>query len=110
MMNIEEICDYAKEISGSDPEFPFGEDNLVYKIKGKIFLIVSLQDEPQRLSLKGLPEHNIELREKYPLQVTGGYHLNKKHWNTISLQGLMPMKELNELIRKSYLLAGKFKI
>lgn len=88
-------------------DYPFGEDAAVYKIgdkdkgEGKMFAIIAEGSEPVRLSLKCDPQLAELLREKYET-VLPGYHLNKKHWNTIICSGQVPLDELKDLIRHSY--------
>ena len=88
-------------------DYPFGEDAAVYKIgdkdkgEGKMFAIIAEGSEPVRLSLKCDPQLAELLREKYET-VLPGYHLNKKHWNTILCTGQVPLEELKDLIRHSY--------
>jgi predicted DNA-binding protein (MmcQ/YjbR family) len=99
-MNIETIREYCiskKEVTES---FPFGDDTLVFKTKGKIFAMVNLDGE-LRLNLKCDPDLAIELREKYS-SVLPGYHMNKKHWNTINIDGTAPDKEVFSWIDHSY--------
>ncbi len=88
-------------------DYPFGEDAAVYKIgdkdkgEGKMFAIIAEGSEPVRLSLKCDPQLAELLREKYET-VLPGYHLNKKHWNTIICSGQVPLDEIKDLIRHSY--------
>ncbi|MDQ1148704.1 MmcQ/YjbR family DNA-binding protein [Sphingobacterium zeae] len=82
---------------------PFGPDTLVFKIGGKIFLLVGLdQIDELRFNVKCNPERAIELREKYEHTVLPGYHMNKKHWNTIIANRELDDKKLEELILHSY--------
>jgi predicted DNA-binding protein (MmcQ/YjbR family) len=81
--------------------FPFGEDHLVFKVRQKMFLLLSLDDHPQSMNVKCDPERAIELRERYAA-VRPGYHMNKKHWNTVVFDGSIPPKELREMIDHSY--------
>lgn len=86
-------------------DYPFGEEVAVYKVgpkeKGKMFALVSEGKEPVRISLKCDPLLATHLREKYE-SVLEGYHLNKKHWNTILLTGQLSEQEVKDLIRHSY--------
>lgn len=89
-------------------EYPFGEDVAVYKAKDKMFALIPEKSNPLRISLKCDPKLAILLREKYE-EVMAGYHLNKKHWNTILLTGQLSWEEIQALIRHSYnLAAGEF--
>lgn len=85
--------------------FPFDEETLVFKVGGKIFALTALEKQPLRISLKGNPEKNVALREQYP-QITGAYHMNKTHWNTLVCE-LLPEKLIRECIDESYDLVWK---
>lgn len=80
---------------------PFGPDTLVYKVNGKIFLLTSLDQEQVQFNVKCDPAKAIELREEYA-SVLPGYHMNKKHWNTIVVDGSIPGKIIREWIDHSY--------
>ncbi len=82
-------------------EYPFGEDVAVYKVSDKMFALVAEGKEPVRLSLKCDPVLAVTLREKYET-VLPGYHLSKKHWNTLELTGQLPWEEVQDLILHSY--------
>jgi predicted DNA-binding protein (MmcQ/YjbR family) len=105
-MNIETLREYCISKKGVTEGFPFGEDTLVFKFKGKIFALANL-DGDLSVNLKCEPGFALELREKYHA-VTPGYHMNKKHWNTIILDGSVPDKEVFSWIDHSYnLIDGK---
>ena len=105
-MNIETLRDYCISKKGADESFPFGEDTLVFKVAGKIFALVNL-DGDLSINLKCEPAFAIELRERHS-SVTPGYHMNKKHWNTVLMDGSVPDKEIFSWIDHSYdLIAGK---
>jgi predicted DNA-binding protein (MmcQ/YjbR family) len=105
-MDIESLRDYCIAKKGATESFPFGEDTLVFKASEKIFALVNLDGELS-INLKCDPAYAIELREHYPC-VTPGYHMNKKHWNTILLDGAVPDKEVFSWIDHSYqLVVGK---
>ena len=107
-MNIETIREYCISKKGATESFPFGDDTLVYKVKNKIFALVNL-DGNLSINLKCDPVLALELREKFAA-VTSGYHMNKKHWNTINLDGTIPDKEVYLWIDHSYMLVlGKHK-
>ena len=108
-MHIEDIRDYVLEKPSVTEGFPFGEDTLVFKVKEKIFLLASLSSSPLQFNLKCDPAKAIELREEYPENILPGYHMNKKHWNTIIVDGGIPKKLLLQMIDDSYKLAGKIK-
>lgn len=81
--------------------YPFGEGVAVYKVYDKMFALIQEGHEPVRISLKCDPELSKVLRERYET-VMEGYHLNKKHWNTILLSGQLPWEDIQGLIRHSY--------
>ena len=100
-MNIEELRDFVLTFENVEESFPFGEDTLVFKTNNKIFLLVSLSAVPLQFNVKCNPEYAIELREKYPA-ILPGYHMNKKHWNTIIIDGTLSNTQLREFIAGSY--------
>jgi len=107
-MNIESIRDFALSFEGVNEGFPFGESVLVFKVKAKIFLLLPLDEYQLQFNVKCLPEKAIELREEYPYSVLPGYHMNKKHWNTIVVDGRISDKQIKEMIMDSYtLVKGK---
>ncbi|MBS1512467.1 MAG: MmcQ/YjbR family DNA-binding protein [Bacteroidetes bacterium] len=109
-MNIETLREYVLQLPDVAEGFPFGEDTLVFKVKGKIFLLTGLDRQPLQFNVKCNPERAIELREEYPGSIIPGYHMNKKHWNTVIVDGAVPNKLLKEMIEHSYqLVAGKKK-
>ena len=100
-MNIEELRDYAILKPGATEGFPFGEDTLVFKVGGKIFLLLSLSSSPVQFNVKSEPEKAIELREQYSC-VVPGYHMSKKHWNTVICDGTAKESLIKEWIDDSY--------
>lgn len=107
-MNVETLRVFALQLEGANEGFPFGEDVLVFKVNNKIFMLLPLNEQPVRFNLKCDPEKAIELREHYPNSVLPGYHMNKKHWNTIVIDGELKSSLLKEMIRDSYeLVKGK---
>ena len=100
-MNIEDIRLFALSLADVEEGFPFGEETLVFKVQGKIFLLVGLGHEPLQFNVKCDPERALELREQYDC-VIPGYHMNKKHWNSVIVNGTMTGKELKEQISHSY--------
>jgi predicted DNA-binding protein (MmcQ/YjbR family) len=102
-MDHKTVEDYILSMPDSVREYPFGEGVAVYKVHDKMFALIAEGQEPVRLSVKGDPQLNTLLREKYET-VMPGYHLNKKHWNTIVLTGQLTWEEVQDLIRHSYLL------
>src|ERR1700748_3285969 len=105
-MDIESIRDYCLAKKAVDEGFPFGEPPLVFKVKGKIFLLASLDSPVLQFNVKCDPEKAIEWREKYPA-VQPGYHMNKKLWNTVVVDGSLSSKLLREMIDDSYELVIK---
>jgi len=102
-MNIEELRIYALSKPEVEEGFPFGEETLVFKTAGKIFLLVGLNHEPLQFNAKCDPERAIELREQYE-SIIPGYHMNKRHWNSVIVDKRLPDKLLKELIDHSYTL------
>ena len=99
-MNIEELREYCLGKKGVTENFPFGEETLVYKVGDKIFLLTGL-DEANRFNAKCDPERAIELRAEHE-EVIPGWHMNKKHWNTVYMDGRLSNKLLREIIDHSY--------
>jgi predicted DNA-binding protein (MmcQ/YjbR family) len=100
-MNIEEIRDYCLSLPEVEETLPFGPDVLVYKVNGKVFLLLPLETDELRLNVKCNPERALELREQYDC-VLPGYHMNKKHWNTIVIDGTIPETLIRSWIDHSY--------
>lgn len=100
-MDIESLRNYCLSKEAVEETLPFGPDTLVFKVGGKIFLICRLNTETLQFNAKCDPEKAIELRERYDC-VQPGYHMNKKHWNTIIVDGSISGKMLKEWIDDSY--------
>jgi predicted DNA-binding protein (MmcQ/YjbR family) len=96
-MNIEDLRDFVLSLTDVEESFPFGEDTLVFKTNNKIFLLVSLSSSPLQFNVKCNPEKAIELREEYSC-ILPGYHMNKKHWNTIIVDGALSQSQLKGFI------------
>lgn len=92
---------YVLSMPNARLDYPFGEGVAVYKVNDKMFALVQEGKDPVRISLKCDPQLAVVLREKYE-EVQEGYHLNKKHWNTILLSGQLSWEEIQALIRHSY--------
>jgi predicted DNA-binding protein (MmcQ/YjbR family) len=103
-MDVVSLRDYCIAKNGATESFPFGEDTLVFKVNEKIFALVNL-DGDLSINLKCDPAYALELREHHA-SVTPGYHMNKKHWNTILLDGTVPDKDVFSWIDHSYLLVS----
>ena len=101
MTTFSEIYDYCMNKLGTEETYPFGEETLVFKVGGKMYALSSPEKVPPSVNLKCDPERAMELREQYEA-VQPGYHMNKKHWNTIQLDGSLPANEIRELIDHSY--------
>ena len=104
-MNLEIIRTFCLSKKGVSEEFPFDEETLVFKVMGKIFCLTSL-DNPVSINLKCDPEKALILREEHE-EIQPGYHMNKVHWNTVSLIGSLSDKFILDLIEHSYNLVVK---
>jgi len=100
-MNIETLREYCLSKKAVTEDFPFGEDTLVFRVLNKIFLLVSLSSNPLQFNAKCDPDKVIELRDQYDA-VQPGYHMNKKHWNTVIMNGSLSNAQLKEMIDDSY--------
>lgn len=100
-MNFDTLRTYLLSKPGAVEDFPFDTVTLVVKVGGKMFALVGINEDPQRLNLKALPEQAEVLRELYPA-VIPGYHMNKRHWNTVILDGSLPDEEVQGMIDESY--------
>jgi predicted DNA-binding protein (MmcQ/YjbR family) len=100
-MNIEEFREYCLKKKAVTESFPFDETTLVFKVMNKMFAITDTEDD-FKIAVKCDPDKVIDLRERYPNTVLPGYHLNKKYWNTIVIDGTIPDKLLCEWIDDSY--------
>ena len=109
-MDVELLRDYVLQKENVTEGFPFGEETLVFKVNDKLFLLVSLDAQPLQFNVKCDPDLAIELREEYPTAVLPGYHMNKKHWNTIVPDGTLSKKQVLKMVDDSYeLVKGKKK-
>jgi predicted DNA-binding protein (MmcQ/YjbR family) len=100
-MDFKTVEEYVLSMPNAKLDYPFGEGVAVYKAQDKMFALIAEKTDPLRLSLKCDPQLAVVLRDKYET-VLEGYHLNKKHWNTIILTGQLPWEEIQGLIRHSY--------
>jgi predicted DNA-binding protein (MmcQ/YjbR family) len=100
-MTLDQLLDYALSKSEVEESLPFGPDVLVLKTNGKMFLLIPLDTDPLRFNAKCDPERAEQLREEY-VGIRPGYHMNKKLWNTILLDGSVPWVLVRELIDHSY--------
>jgi predicted DNA-binding protein (MmcQ/YjbR family) len=109
-MDVETLRAYALQLPYVEETLPFGPDSLVFKVKGKMFFLLPLDSSPLQFNVKCNPEKAIELREQYPQSVLPGYHMNKKHWNTVMVDGVIPAQQIFQFIKDSYnLVAGSKK-
>ena len=105
-MNIESLRNYCIEKKGVTEEFPFGDSVLVFKVMGKMFVLAPVEDFTS-VNLKVDPADGVERRDAYPA-VQPAYHMNKKHWVTVLMDGTIPDKLLRQWIDESYgLVASK---
>ena len=108
MNHLDVIREYCLAKPDVEETLPFGPNVLVYKVKGKVFLLLSLDADPLRFNVKCDPERALELRERFDY-VQPGYHMNKKHWNTVVLDGRATTVQVREWVDHSYSLVAKTK-
>jgi len=108
-MNVEEFHAYCLSKKGVEETFPFDESTLVFKVMGKMFALTGLEREGFEVNLKCDPEYAMELREEYE-DIRAGWHMSKKHWNTVNFEGSLDMDFLIKLVDHSYdLVVAKLK-
>jgi predicted DNA-binding protein (MmcQ/YjbR family) len=100
-MDRHELKALCLALPGAREEFPFGDEVSVFKVGGKMFAASHLDEEPLQVSLKCDPELAVPLRASHPA-IAPGYHLNKRHWNTITIDGSLPDQMVTDLIGDSY--------
>ncbi|MFZ1751207.1 MAG: MmcQ/YjbR family DNA-binding protein [Saprospiraceae bacterium] len=100
-MNVEEFVQYCQQKKGVTDGFPFGGDTLVFKVINKIFALSGIDTLPFKVNLKCDPEWALDLRETYE-DVAPGYHMNKKHWNTVTMEGALDEALIAKMIDHSY--------
>jgi len=105
-MDLAQFREYCLSKPNATEGTPFGPETLVFKVGGKIFAITALDEIPARANLKCDPDLALELRDRYA-QVSPGYHMNKKHWNTIDIEAGIPDVEIRKMIDHSYDLVAK---
>jgi predicted DNA-binding protein (MmcQ/YjbR family) len=105
-MDLAQFREYCLSKAHATEGTPFGSDVLVFKVGGKMFALAPLDDVPPRVNLKCDPDVASELRDRYE-QVRPGYHMNKKHWNTVEIDSGIPEVELRMMIDHSYELVTK---
>jgi predicted DNA-binding protein (MmcQ/YjbR family) len=102
-MDLAEFREYCLTKPGAREGTPFGPDVLVFKVGGKMFALAALDEVPTTVNLKCDPDLALDLRDRYD-QVKPGYHMNKKHWNTVEIESGIPAVELRKMIDHSYVL------
>ena len=100
-MTPDELTAACLDPNGAAETFPFGAETSVFKVEGRMFALSALDAAPLSVSLKCDPDRAVQLRDRYPA-ITGGYHLNKRHWNTVVLDGSVPEALVREMIEDSY--------
>jgi predicted DNA-binding protein (MmcQ/YjbR family) len=105
-MDLAQFREYCLSKPCGTEGTPFGPDVLVFKVSGKMFALAALDEVPTTVNLKCDPDLALELRDRYD-QVTPGYHMNKKHWNTVEIEGDIPDPEVRKMIDHSYDLVAK---
>src|ERR1700755_3307978 len=100
-MDVESFREYCLTKPHATEGTPFGEDVLVFKVEGKMFALAALDEFPATVNLKSDPDLALELRDRYE-QVSPGYHMNKKHWNTVEIDSGISDRELRKMIDHSY--------
>jgi len=105
-MDLAQFREYCLSKPHATEGTPFGPDVLVFKVGGKMFALAALDEVPTAANLKCDPDLALELRDRYE-QVTPGYHMNKKHWNTVEIESGIPITELRKMIDHSYELVTK---
>jgi predicted DNA-binding protein (MmcQ/YjbR family) len=100
-MDLPDVILHILSKPGAEETTPFGPDTLVYKVAGKMFALTTPDEFPARLNLKCDPGRALELRDGHE-SIIPGYHMNKRHWNTLILDGSLPAKLVRELIDHSY--------
>ena len=105
-MDLALFREYCLSKACASEDTPFGPNVLVFKVSGKMFALATLDEVPTTVNLKCDPDLALELRDRYE-QVTPGYHMKKKHWNTVGIEGGIPDPELRKMIDHSYDLVAK---
>ena len=100
-MEQHELKAQCLALPGASEEFPFGDEVSVFKVGGKMFAVCNLDGQPLQLSVKCDPDIAVQLRAAHPA-IAAGYHLNKRHWNTITLDGSLPDQMVTDLLGDSY--------
>ncbi|MFI7415475.1 MmcQ/YjbR family DNA-binding protein [Streptomyces sp. NPDC049627] len=101
-MSPEELRDFCLSFNAAVEDFPFSPEISVFKVQGKMFALSWLDARPLKVNLKCDPEDAVRLRTEHPGLIAPGYHMNKRHWNTVTVDGDLPDRLLRELIEDSY--------
>lgn len=101
-MDIEQFREYCLSLPGTEECTPFDDVTLVYKVGGKMFAFAGTDDYAKGINLKCDPDYAVELRDRYPEDIRPGYHMNKRHWNTVNPQGNLPDEMIRKLTKDSY--------
>lgn len=102
-MNNKALEKYLSSFAGAESGYPFGDDALVFKVAGKMFALIAPKEKPPRLTLKTAPADGVVLVNMHDC-IVPGYHMNKRHWITITLNGELPDAIIRDLAKKSYAL------
>ncbi|MQA12313.1 MAG: MmcQ/YjbR family DNA-binding protein [Pseudonocardiaceae bacterium] len=105
-MTRDDVLTLCADLPGAVETYPFGDDVTVFKTGGRMFALITLEENPGRLTLKCDPSLALELRARHP-SVQPGYHMNKRHWNTVTLDGSVDDDELHEMVEHSYKLVSR---
>ena len=100
MQEIEALKNFCLSLKGTTFDFPFGDNDICFRVGGKIYAIADMTDV--RVNLKADPDEAARLREAWPDQIRPGYHMNKKHWNTVELAAGLPHELIAQMIERSY--------
>lgn len=101
-MTPQELRAYLLSFNAAVEDFPFNPETSVFKVLGKMFALSYLDGHPLTVNLKCEPEDAVRLRDEYPGLIIPGYHMNKRHWNTVTVDGDLPDRVVRELIEDSY--------
>lgn len=100
-MDLPDVIEHCLSLPGAEETQPFGPEALVYKVAGKMFAVTVPEDFPPRINLKCDPKRAVELRDEHPA-IRPGWHMNKRHWNTVVLDGTLPAAMVRSLVEHSY--------
>ncbi|SBT88317.1 Predicted DNA-binding protein, MmcQ/YjbR family [Streptomyces sp. DI166] len=101
-MTPKELRDFCLSFNAAEEDFPFSPEISVFKVRGKMFALSWIEARPLKVNLKCDPEDAVRLRSEHPDLIIPGYHMNKRHWNTVTLDGGLPDRLVRELIEDSY--------